>query len=128
MLLNLSATKADTTFTPSDYLTVGYYDFIRAGGGTQDLALIATEKKHYEFSATRPTQAAPTSPASLAIEFDPLRSRIGVHSGTSTDPDSLDNSLRYQANISSSGIFAESDWQPLANLAADLSVIFGNTY
>lgn len=65
-----------------------------------------------------------TTPTDLAVKFDELGMQLDFSFGTSTDPDWLENPLRYEMNYSTSTAFSDDGWS--AQGAIPVSV--GNSY
>lgn len=116
-------------FSPTDYVTLAFYDFAGGGGGEQRLGLAAVDRTEYRFRNEPPAHASPTTPGNFAIVFDSLASAITFTWSNSTDSDTLDRLIAYEVNYTTSSAFSEAGWRSVgADLFATGEVIFGNSY
>lgn len=130
-----ASSTSDIKFSPSDYVTLVFYGDGGKSGmfGPHLLSLAAVDRTKYYFQNNPPTHEPPSSPASVQTSFDDLHSLLNIRWSTSTDPDSVDNSLVYEFNITSSSALNENGWRSLGsslpnNLSASAEVAFPNSY
>lgn len=130
LAVSTALSAQEQELSPDDFLTVAFYDFGGGGGGQQYFNLAAVDITKYYFQDELPLWLPPETPANLSINFDRVHSTINLSWSSSTDADTLDSSLNYEANYSASPQFDDSTWQEAGGnlFFANLPVIFNNTY
>ncbi len=85
----------DAPVKKGDYITIGYYDFARSGGGDQELGLVYADPRKYFFDDPKPIFAGPIISGAPSESLDP---RNGVGSITfppAHDANSADNGIMF---------------------------------
>lgn len=109
LVLDVGPDASRAILGPDDYITVGYYDFDMMSHDY--LKLIATDARRFHFQNLPASEAAPSAPSGLTIGFEPFSARFDLRWATSTDPDSPDQNIRYEFNVTSSTDFAADAWR-----------------
>jgi hypothetical protein len=97
--------------TQNDYITLSFY-----GGFWGNLAsdyftqFVAKDAKKYYFNENTPQFLPPSKPQIKNFIFDENLQKVAVEFDGSTDPDTLDQNLIYEFNISTSTQFNENSW------------------
>lgn len=115
LLLPVSASD----FSPSDYLTIGFYGFRRnfapytdpsglEEGVYSNFRLIAVDKTRYGFQLEKPPFAAPQIAGDLVLNFSRQGSKIDLSWEKATDADTADPLINYEIQYN-----LEGEWQDL---------------
>lgn len=97
--------------TQNDYITLSFY-----GGFWGNLAsdyftqFVAKDAKKYYFNENTPQFLPPSKPQIKNFIFDENLQKVAVEFDGSADPDTLDQNLIYEFNISTSTQFNENSW------------------
>ncbi|MEK7658072.1 MAG: lamin tail domain-containing protein [Patescibacteria group bacterium] len=98
--VGFNANDNNINFVSGDYLTVAYYSFVnssRWSGGTDNFRLVAVDKTKYYFG-NEPIHRPPTVPLNLTTIFNGTSSNLIISWDNSTDPDTIDGSIKYELN------------------------------
>lgn len=130
--LGLASSTDALPLGAGDYITAGYYDFAHVFD--QALTLVAVDKTHFVIDPSAASHP-PTAPADPVVTFDDRALRLSLAWGASTDPDSADDQLTYEINISTSTELLADRWS--ANdccgaigrrLSAVIDLVFPESY
>jgi hypothetical protein len=118
-----------SSISTSSYVTVAFYDFSENWPSYTSFRLVATDKQRYYFRESAPSSTPPLPPADLSTQFDDFHSRLGLSWPRATDADSLDSSLSYRLNYSTTTDFSASiEWSVGTELTSGISVTPGYPY
>lgn len=86
--------ETDFVGKSGDYITIGYYDFFRSGGGDQQLNLVYADPKKYYFNDPKAPLAIPRM-GDAAYILDPLAGIGSIVMPQATDSTSLDHLISF---------------------------------
>ncbi|MEK7195110.1 MAG: peptidoglycan DD-metalloendopeptidase family protein, partial [Patescibacteria group bacterium] len=75
-----------------------------------------------------PALQPPNPPPSVSFEFDEFNHILNISWASSTDPDTTDNLLRYEVNISTSTELLPENWKPASGNSTTTRVVYPNSY
>ncbi|HUX35602.1 MAG TPA: lamin tail domain-containing protein [Candidatus Paceibacterota bacterium] len=129
LVVPLSSSTSDVSFSENDYITLAFYDFGGGGGGSQWFNLAAVDKTKYYFKDALQNQNAPTMPENFSVNYDNTRGKLNLSWSSSTDSDTLDYLIKYEINYSTSSVFSDSDWQSVSTLLSTSTIpVYPNSY
>jgi len=116
-----------------DYVTASFYGFWRdfpqgtnpadlEGGIWSNFTLLAVDKTPYNFSSDIPAHLKPNPPQNLQFLLNQEKSILKTSWGKSSDPNTLDNLLRYEVN------YDDLSWEPVSALSYEKIVEPGVVY
>jgi len=127
--LALASRTTETSFNPSDFLIVAFYDHYPWNFGAREFELVAFDKQKYYFENDPPPHQRPQTPQNLRLTsytIDAPTSTVTLNWQKATDPDTLDDLLFYEFSLDG-GL----SWQTLVPRNEDrgqLSLLLGQTY
>lgn len=116
MTFPLASTTNSLTLSPSDYLTVSFYDVDPNGGppgSPQHYLFVARDVVHYPFGE-KPTRAAPQLAGPMGALLQWRMSSMIVNWNRATDADSPDEKLEYEVNLSPLEGIDEARWRSMS--------------
>jgi hypothetical protein len=129
LFVNTADTAADVTYSPSDYVTVAFYDFDHGGGGEQVFSLAAVDVTPHYFQNSPSASAPPTAPVNVTTTFNAFSLTLTASWPGSTDLDTRDALVAYRFNATTSGVLADAAWQSVGTgLSKTIDVVYLNTY
>ncbi len=96
LLVELSTTTADATFTNQDFVTVGAYSLQSSGGGDQKFKLAALDRTKRYFQSDTPAHQSPDMPDNFELSFNQSSSLLRIIWDRSRDGDTLDSLIDYE--------------------------------
>lgn len=126
----LSSSTSDVSFSPTDFVTLAFYDFGGGGGGSQRLRLAAVDKTKYHFQTVPAAQFSPPTPGDFSAAFNAVSGVLNLKWSSSTDADTRDAFITYELNVSTSSALADSAWDPVGTSVFSTSIIpqYPNSY
>lgn len=111
ILFGTALTTSELPLTPNDYVTVAYYapyGFNPWDGRIPYFKLVNVDSRKFYFQTTNARPQPPRFPsdAALTTTFDRDNARLTISWPSATDPDSLDNLIKYEYRWS-----ADEAWQ-----------------
>lgn len=129
LIVKTASSTGEANFSTSDYVTVAFYSFYDSGGGQQTFKLAAVDATQRYFQDTPPVQARPSTPLNLAANFDEGNAVVLLSWASSTDADTLNNSIMYEIAYTTSTDLSAAGWGSVgALLSTSLDLNFGTTY
>ncbi|MDP2704083.1 MAG: lamin tail domain-containing protein, partial [bacterium] len=129
LIVKTASSTGAVNFSTSDYVTVAFYSFYDSGGGQQTFKLAAVDTTRRYFQNSPPVQVSPSAPLNLAASFDEGNAIVDVSWASSTDADTLNNSITYEITYTTSSNLSGALWSSVGTLlSTSLDLNFGETY